>query len=249
MTDAASPRDIAAAHELQLPGRRAARQIQDAIVEPDWGGLTAVAALTEDSSAVYAYGEEIVVPELLKVALRDAFEAIDAVIEGHLTTRPLLGGEGVRLKMPKVERSPLLIPRGLVRSLKDDPYTRAREREHAAAVAARKVIEALAAGEPHAFVATDLLWLDGQSLLDVPLLERKRLLGAVLAEAPLVRVSAFVRSTAVGMLMTWGSQGFANIFYRGVNSRYLPGQENPDWAVAKVPEGPHEAAPPAVPSR
>ena len=37
------------------------------------------------------------------------------------------------------------------------------------------------------FVAVDLLWLDGESLLDVPLLERKRLLESVLDESDLVR--------------------------------------------------------------
>ena len=53
-----------------------------------------------------------------------------------------------------------------------------------------------ARGERHAFVATDLLWIDGQPIDDVPLLERKRLLEAVLDESYLVRVSAFVRPSA-----------------------------------------------------
>lgn len=245
MTDVASVREVAAAWEPQLPGRRAARQIVDALVEPSWEGLAAVAALTEDAAAVFAYGEEIAIPEELREALRLAFEAVEAVIEGRVTTKALQGGEGTRLKLPKVERSPLLIPRGLMKNLTDDPLTRAKERTRKAAEAERKVLEALAAGEPHGFVATDLLWLDGQSLLGVPLLERKRLLEAVLAPSQLVRITTFVRATSIGMLMTWGSQGFAEISYRGANSRYLPGLENPDWAVAKVPEGPHEAARPA----
>jgi hypothetical protein len=244
MTEPASPRDIAAAWEPQRPGRRSAGQITDALVEPEWGGLMAAAALTEDAAAVFAYGEEIRVPDELVVALRGAFEAVEAVIEGHLTPRPLRGGEGMKLRLPKVERPSLFLPRGLMNKLRDDPLTRTRDRDHSAAVAEREALEALAAGEPHAFVATDLLWLDGQSLLDVPLQERKRLLGSVLSESHLVRVTTFVRSTSVGTLMTWGSLGFREISYRSANSRYLPGRENPDWAMTKVPEGPHEAATP-----
>ena len=47
--------------------------------------------------------------------------------------------------------------------------------------------------EAVSFVATDLLWLDDTSLLDVPLLERRRLLESVIAESDVVRVGAFVR--------------------------------------------------------
>ena len=82
-------------------------------------------------------------------------------------------------------------------------------------------IEALARGERHAFVATDLLWLDGQPLDDVPLLERKRQLEAVLDESYLARVSTFVRPSAVMTLVSWGTLGFRELSYRASNSRYL----------------------------
>ena len=95
-------------------------------------------------------------------------------------------------------------------------------------------IEALARGERHAFVATDLLWLDGTSLADVPLLERKRLLEAVLSESFLARLSTFVRPSAVMTLVSWGMLGFPELSYRASNSRYLAGEVNPDWAIAQV---------------
>jgi ATP-dependent DNA ligase len=101
----------------------------------------------------------------------------------------------------------------------------------------------------HAFVATDLLWLDGEPLLEVPLLERKRLLGTVLEESFLVRVTAFVRPSAVMTLVTWGALGFGDLSYRSANSRYLPGRENPDWAVGRPPEGPHGPVKPPTPPR
>ena len=107
--------------------------------------------------------------------------------------------------------------------------------------------EALERGERHAFVATDLLWIDGESLLDVPLLERRRLLDGVLDESYLVRRSAIVRPSAVLTLVTWGSLGFRDLSYRAANSRYLPGQENPDWAIARAPDTPVGVPKPVAP--
>ena len=56
----------------------------------------------------------------------------------------------------------------------------------------RRLDEGRAERMPHeddevAFVVVDLLWLDGTSLLDVPLLERRRLLESVVVESDLVR--------------------------------------------------------------
>jgi hypothetical protein len=107
---------------------------------------------------------------------------------------------------------------------------------------APEVLDALERGERHAFVATDLLWVDGLSLADVPLLERKRQLEAVLEPSELVRVSAFVRRSEVPTLVTWGTLGFRELSYRAANSRYLAGRENPDRVTGPAPGG--AAAPP-----
>ena len=247
MTEPTAPRDIAAAWEAPRPGRRAARDIPDAIVEPAWGGLQAVAVLSEEPPALYAHGAEIAVPEELVQALGGAFTAVAAVVEGHLTTMALHGGEGMFPPPPSVERPPILVPKALLNSVKDDPYVRARDHVQKARAAEARIIEALAGGERHAFVATDLLWLDGEPLLDIPLLERKRLLDTILEESFLVRITAFVRPSAVLTLVTWGALGFEELSYRAANGRYQVGREDPDWAVSRPPEGPHgpgRAAPP-----
>jgi hypothetical protein len=88
---------------------------------------------------------------------------------------------------------------------------------------------------PLAFVAIDLLVLDGQSLLDIPLLERKRLLESVLAESDLVRRTAFVRPPVDAWLASWRSMGFRELAYKAANSRYVPGERNDDWAIATIP--------------
>jgi len=231
-------REIAAAWEPQRPGRRAAKDIVDPLVEPAWGGVRVVAAITIDEAALYRAGEELPAPPLILAALVEGFTAVNAVVEGHLTTKALGDGTGAGAPMAKVERPPLLVPRGLFKSVRDDPYVKARDYANREAEVARTVLEAIEDGVPHAFVATDLLWLDGTPLDDVPLLERRRLLEGALVASELVRVSPTVKATAMLTLVTWGQLGFAEISYRAANSRYAAGEENPDWAVTRPPDGP-----------
>lgn len=235
-------RGIAAAWEPQRPGRRAAKDIVDPLVEPAWGGARVVAAITIDEAALYRAGEELAAPPAILAALVEAFTAVEAVVEGHLTTEVLSSGTGVGAPMPKIELPPLLIPRGVFKSVKDDPYIKGREYAHREALAAASVLQAIEDGIPHAFVATDLLWLDGTPLDDIPLLERRRLLEGALQPSDLVRVTPAVKHTAVLTLVTWGQLGFAELAYRSANSRYTAGEENPEWAVGRPPDGPHGPA-------
>jgi len=91
------------------------------------------------------------------------------------------------------------------------------------------------AGGPLALVATDLLWIDGDELLAVPLLERKRLLESALDESELIRISAYIRPSATGSIMGWRSLGFQTLAYKSANGRYHPGEENEGWAAVPVP--------------
>lgn len=231
-------REIAAAWVPQRPGRRAPRDVGDALVEPGWGGLRVVAALAAGEAAVYHGGREVGLPGELGDALVAALGTVEAVVEGHLTTLALRTGEGMLPPPPEVERPPILVPRAVRRSVREDPWVQARDHEARAAGQAPAVLEAIARGVRHAFVATDLLWLDGQGVDDVPLLERKRLLEGALVASELVRVSPFVRPSAAVTLVTWGALGFPELSWRSANSRYLAGRENPDWAVAPPPRGP-----------
>jgi hypothetical protein len=235
-------RVVAAEWRPQHPGRRAASDILDPIIEPDWAGLRVVAAIDEGQAEVYRYGDRIDVPASLEAALADAFAASAGVIEGHLTRKAFDDGIGVD---PNV-REP--VPRGmfslgrLFRRNSKDPYLIGRKHQADEEARALPYVEALAGGEEHAFVATDLLWLDGRSLLDFPLLERKRHLEGVLAQSRLIRVTPFVRPGGSRLAATWGRQGFEYIFWRAANSRYRPDAENPDWTVVPAPS--HVARPP-----
>jgi len=241
------PHAVAERWEPERPGARATKDIVDAIVEPDWGGARVVAAITPDEAALYARGVAIEAPEELLHALLEAFTAVDAVIAGNLTTEAFRTGEGAYQKPPPVERPPLLVPKVFRHSVEDDPFVLSREQSAARDALEPIVLEALRDGERHAFVATDLLYLDGEPLDDVPLLERKRLLETILDPSELVRVSPFVKPSAKLTLVTWGVLGFATLSWRSVNSRYLAGQANPDVAVGRSPMSPLAGTKPPKP--
>lgn len=231
----ADPRAIAAEWRPQFPGRRSASEIRDPIVEPDWGGLRVVVAFDHGTAEVYRYGDRLDVPRSLEEALGYAFEAVDGVVEGHLTKRAFDTGIGAFPAQDPVSRPLFSMPRFLSRGRDKDPYIYGRRHSAEEEERAPDILEALAAGEDHAFVATDLLWLDGETLLDVPLQERKRLLDTVLAQSRLVRVTTFTRPGGSRVTITWGTLGFENISWRAANSHYTPGEENPDWAVVATP--------------
>jgi hypothetical protein len=245
MDDHEAVLELATAWRPQRPGRRSVRDIPDALVEPDWVGARVVAALTPTRATIVHEGEPIEVPEDLIQALLDGFSAYGAIVEGTLTTQALRSGQGPGPSMTKVERPPILVPKFVRQDVQDDPYVRARDHESRQASIEPAILDALEHGERHAFVATDLLWLDDTPLNDVPLLERKRLLEAVLEPSFLVRISPYVKPSAQLTLVTWGNLGFRELHYRAANSWYTAGEENPDTAVSRPPEGPGSRAAPA----
>lgn len=85
-----------------------------------------------------------------------------------------------------------------------------------------------------AFVAFDLVELDGQSLAGVPCQERRRLLASVLTEGPRVRISPFVRQPVGEWLHVWRANGFTHYVAKHMNSRYHPGERTDDWLIVSA---------------
>ncbi len=88
-------------------------------------------------------------------------------------------------------------------------------------------------GKDLAFVVVDLLRVDDQTLFDVPLLERKRLLEGVVRQSPLIRLSPWVTPPIDAWLRTWRSAGFKGAMVKAANSRYMPGSMTVEWAVVE----------------
>ena len=202
--------------------RRPSRDIADPILEPYWEGLRVLAHLDRAHPSAGGgpllrlldiEGDDATDEEPAVVAeLADAIMAEDAVVDGFLTDQATRSGEGVAIVGEVTSpRVPLLSSKGY------DIDVRRRSADEAA--------------HPYAFVAIDLLRLDGQSLLDLPLLERKRLLDAVVRQGPLVRVTPYTRPPLRGWLQSWKSAGFGGAVVKSANSRYLPTSVTREWTL------------------
>jgi bifunctional non-homologous end joining protein LigD len=81
------------------------------------------------------------------------------------------------------------------------------------------------------FAAFDLLEVDGESLLQVPLLERKRHLESVLKPSPNVRLTAYRARDLHAFRETLLEQGFRRAVLKQWNSPYSPGSTVDSWLV------------------
>ena len=84
------------------------------------------------------------------------------------------------------------------------------------------------------YQAFDLVYLDGQSLLDVPLEDRKRLLRSVLRPHPRVRFAADVVGEGKTFHEAAEAQGLEGIVAKLRRSRYEPGHRSTAWLKIKI---------------
>jgi bifunctional non-homologous end joining protein LigD len=222
--EATDPREILATLRPQAYGDSGPQKIRDPLVEPLWTGVRGLAAVDAGGALlVDAEGDPVPGMSTIVEALSESLQADGVVLDGFLTKQTAHAAAVIVWpdEMPSVGR---LV--GLRNNRAVDTVTLKEE-----ALAARSFVSE----EAVSFVATDLLWLDDTSLLDVPLLERRRLLESVIAESDIVRVGAFVRPPIDSWITSWRSMGFAGLTYKAANSRYLPGEPNPEWVITGMP--------------
>ena len=222
--EATDPREVLATLRPQAYGDSGPQKIRDPLIEPLWAGVRTLASV-DDEGAVLVDADGDAVPGMAGIAeaLSESLRADGVVLDGFLTKQTAHAASVIVWpdEMPSVGR---LV--GLRNNRAVDTVVLKEE-----ALAARSFVSEKAVS----FVATDLLWLDDTSLLDVPLLERRRLLESVIAESDVVRVGAFVRPPIDSWVTSWRSMGFAGLTYKAANSRYLPGKPNPDWVITGMP--------------
>lgn len=187
--------------------------IADPLVEPLWSGARVLAHLgggPERLRLIDTFGVDLTgnVADLAPLIV-EAVDAEDAIIDAVLTTEATRGGVGAAaITEPKTNLSSLV--------WKQDPGVAVVRRD-----AHQDPVEG--------FVALDLLRLDGQSLLDLPLLERKRLLESVIRQSGRIRVSIHARPPVDGWVATWQGAGLRGAMLKGANSRYEPGGRTVEW--------------------
>lgn len=202
--------------------------IVDPIAEPLWSGVRVLAHFRSASGAERPADVSLI--EELGVDLSDELPAVsdaigrgimavDAIIDGVISRQVGLDGVGAAA-IPEVRASTTsllmrnnaeldVVPRG---AIEDSPAT---------------IVPV------EGFIAVDLLRVDGTSLLDIPLLERKRILESVVQESELLRASAHVRPPIETWIGTWKAMGLRGGILKAANSRYHPGDDSIEWRIVE----------------
>jgi ATP-dependent DNA ligase len=229
--NATDPTSAALSWRPQAFGERRAGAIDDPIVEPLWTGLRVLAHVDGGRAVLRDLDGDPVdhFPEINE-ALAGAVRAERAVLDAHLTHQPIqaIAELAARDTLDAPKATAVVgqmwfgaLLRGRRKKVSLDPETVGRD--------------PLPSGVDIAIVAVDLLSLDDQPLLDIPLLERKRILESVLVESELVRRGIYIRPPIDTWIGSWRTFGFNRMAFKAANSRYLPGRPNPDWAIADLP--------------
>jgi ATP-dependent DNA ligase len=223
----------------QAFGPRKAKELRDPIVEPAWDGVRVLAHVSPAGVAlVDANGTDLATdhPEIAAELLAE-IEADTAVVDGYLTDQALRSGVGVTLGNDESPGMSEHVTQFFLGSRAADAMSGRSQVPGRATARTVGQVEAVAGEAPAliAFVAIDLLALDDEPLLDLPLLERKRLLESVVPEGERVRRTSFVREPAGSFIITWRSLGFGGLAHKEANSRYHPGVPNPDWTLMAMP--------------
>jgi bifunctional non-homologous end joining protein LigD len=174
------------------------------LFEPLWPG-TRVMARVADGRVTLT--DEVGAPADAEIAeasdvLAAAILAREAVVDGVWTAQPFVG-DGSQARV----WADTLIEQGLAEEV-PDPLENEKRR---------------------AFVAVDLVELDGEPLYDVPFQERRRLLEGVIDQGVQVRLSPLVKHPLGGWLIGWRANGFTDYVAKHQNSRYRPGERADDW--------------------
>lgn len=225
------PITLAGTVRPQRYGRGRADRLERPVVEPLWRGLRVIAAADANAAVVLADGEPAVGLHRLTTALQEsvARTADGVILDGYVTKQVAVDSLPALDGSEEIPTRNQLVTKSLVGIRRNTNQERIRELE--ADEAARTFTE----DDVVNLVATDLLWLDGEWLLDVPLLERKRILESVIPGEELVRTGPYVLPPYTTWMGSWRAQGFTRLTFKEANSRYRPGEEAADWATADMP--------------
>jgi bifunctional non-homologous end joining protein LigD len=174
------------------------------LFEPLWPGERLMARVDRGDVTLTDEAGEPAAPEVSEACpvLANAVLADGAVVDGIWSAQPFIGDGSMARNWADT-----LAAEGLAEEI-PDPLESERRR---------------------AFVAVDLVELDGQPLGDVPFQERRRLLESVIDEGVQVRLSPVVKHPLGSWLIGWRANGFTHYIAKHMNSHYLPGERNDDW--------------------
>jgi hypothetical protein len=211
----------------QTFGVKSSNGVRDPVVEPLWSGLRILGAVAGPRAFLQDVdGDRLDGFIALADALAGSVNAEDAIVDGYVTAEVAHDGTGTFTGSSSMDSASKVVTQTLLGSSQGS--------------ADKRLDEGRAARMPHgddpvALVLVDLLWLDGTPLLDIPLLERRRLLESAVTETDVVRRGIFVRPPIDTWVGSWRSMGFPGISFKSANGRYAPGAAALDWARVAMP--------------
>ncbi|MFL5681623.1 MAG: hypothetical protein ACJ77O_00605 [Chloroflexota bacterium] len=225
------PHELARELRLQEFGKTRPTSIDDPLIEPAWLGPRVVAAVGDHPATLWWDGEAFDErPEVAAALARATDAAVEegAIFEGYLSKQLAPEGVGADIGVSTVTPTSA-ITKMFVGGRRD------RAAEYEERRAAEREALTFAPEDVVSLVVVDLLWLDGQWLLEVPLLERKRVLESIVPAEQLIRPSPYVREPLGSWMGSWRAQGFRAMSFKAANSRYRPGETARDWTLADLP--------------
>jgi len=105
------------------------------------------------------------------------------------------------------------------------------EREH---VDEKTRIEILSKVNPATYVVFDVLYLDGKDLIDLPLIERKKILENIVRESERVLISVYVVGKGEEFFEEVKAKELEGIMGKRANSTYQIGKRSKDWLKIKI---------------
>jgi bifunctional non-homologous end joining protein LigD len=95
-------------------------------------------------------------------------------------------------------------------------------------------IEKAAKATPVTFIAFDVIYLDGRSLTDETLQERKDILEELVVPSPSLQVSTYIPGSGTALFDAAKSQHLEGIVAKKLGTAYRPGKRTRDWLKIKA---------------
>jgi bifunctional non-homologous end joining protein LigD len=189
--------------------------------------LATPGSLPDDDSS---YGFEVLWDGVRAVAYSEGGRArFEAEGEDDVTGRfPELRGLGAALGATQVVLDGEIIAPG--DDGRPDPERLATRRTVAGSDAS---VRRAAERAPAAYMAYDVLYLDGRLTLELPYAERRRLLEGLGLEGPAWKAPTSHVGDGAALLELGRSQGLAGVVAKRLESPYRPGSRSPDWVEVR----------------
>jgi bifunctional non-homologous end joining protein LigD len=88
--------------------------------------------------------------------------------------------------------------------------------------------------QPNTFIATDLLYLDGTSLIEEPLLARRKLLDELVVPAPFIQVVPWLADEPEPLIRAAKAKSIESIVAKRAGSSYASSATADDWVVVQL---------------